>query len=529
MLTYETLEPRHVLSPIPIIPADLLLMEIADETQEVSFQTDDAQDAKIIQRKPTKNYGSVKKLQLDGVPNKATLIQWDTTPIPTNSTIVSAKISLYVKNTSSNTYGLYKIHQPWQDTGVTWRQFTNNNQGYDDIQLGIFQPNAKGQSQIQLNRAGLTVIQSWINNPEENYGFILRDYSGATDAAKFYSSEAKQLHRRPQLNITYMSSDVPPPKPEPGVRSGAWISYDTLMTLPTDGVAWNNIFNAAQKDISNPNLSDQNDNTDVYTLAKALVGVRLDNQTYIDQVHSTLLKVINTEDGGRTLALGRNLVPYIIAAELTRFDNTQFDNWLKTLPNKILDGKTLVTTHETRPNNWGTMAGASRAAIAVHLEDWDELDRVAKVFKGWLGDRESYAGFKYGDLSWQANPDAPVGINPQGATKDGFLIDGALPDDMRRGGSFKIPPPTTDYPWGALQGAVVQAEILWYAGGYDVWQWEDKALLRSRQFLERIGWEPTGDDMWIDSLFDFHYNTNYSYADTPPGKIMGWTSWTHSL
>ena len=197
----------------------------------------------------------------------------------------------------------------------------------------------------------------------------------------------------------------------------------------------------------------------------------------------------------------------------------------KTL-SETLDGKTLQSTHDDRPNNWGTMAGGSRAAVAVYLGDQAELARTAQVFKGYLGDRASYAGFDYGDLSWQADPSKPVGINPKGAMKDGHSIDGAIPDDMRRGGTFHWPPASTGYPWEALQGVMVQAEILGRAG-YDTWQWQDQAVLRSVKFLYDIGWKPSGDDQWQPFLIDAHYGTNYaSNAGASGGKIMGWTAWT---
>jgi hypothetical protein len=133
--------------------------------------------------------------------------------------------------------------------------------------------------------------------------------------------------------------------------------------------------------------------------------------------------------------------------------------------------------------------------IALYLGDDLELERTAQVFKGWLGDRDIYAGFEYGKLSWQAAPKNPVGINPVGAEKDGHSIDGALPEEMRRGGKFRWPPQKTNYTWEALQGALVQAELLQQAG-YPAWEWEDKALLQAVQFLYDIGWKPEGDDEW---------------------------------
>jgi hypothetical protein len=223
----------------------------------------------------------------------------------------------------------------------------------------------------------------------------------------------------------------------------------------------------------------------------------------------------------------------VIAADLVNLpaeedEDRRFRSWLRQVLTDPLDGSTLIATHETRPNNWGTHAGASRVGVALYLGDNEELERAAKVFKGWLGDRDAYTGFDYGKLYWQADPDNPVGINSTGTTKEGFSIDGALPEEMRRGGKFHWPPRETGYAWEAMQGALVEAELL-YRAGYDAWQWEDKALLRAAKFLNMIDWQPEGDDEWLPWLINHAYGTDFP-AKTParPGKNMGWTDWTHS-
>ncbi len=176
------------------------------------------------------------------------------------------------------------------------------------------------------------------------------------------------------------------------------------------------------------------------------------------------------------------------------------------------------------------MAGASRAAIAAYLGDRQELDRAAQVFKGWLGDRASYAGFIYGsDLSWQFDPNNPVGVNPVGAMKGGHDIDGAMPEEMRRGASIAWPPVYTGYPWEGLQAAVVTAEILFRAG-YDAYNWEDQALLRAVQWLYRNDFGAVGDDLWTPWLIDARYGTHFATdVAATHGKLMGWTAWTHQF
>ena len=331
----------------------------------------------------------------------------------------------------------------------------------------------------------------------------------------------RRLHWEPLEDRTLLS-----------VSGGIWISHEELMQLPTSGPAWETMVEASKRDTSNPDISDQDENTDVQTLAKAMVGVRTGDEALMEEARTTIMKAMHTEDGGRTLALGRNLVSYVIAADLVGLSPSQdaeFRAWLEDTRTEVLSDKTLIYTHEIRPNNWGTAAGASRAAVAVYLGDEADLARTAQVFKGYVGDRSSYAGFIYKDLSWQADPDNPVGINPAGAMKEGHSIDGVQPDDMRRGGSFQWPPIETQYPWTALQGTVVQAEIL-HRAGYDAWQWEDQAILRAFEFLYDIGWYDEGNDEWIPFIIDANYGTDH--ADNPraeEGKTMGWTAWTHGF
>jgi len=208
----------------------------------------------------------------------------------------------------------------------------------------------------------------------------------------------------------------------------------------------------------------------------------------------------------------------------------RFRAWLSAVRTESLDGGTLIETHERRPNNWGTMSGASRAAADAYLGDAADLDRAATVFRGYLGDRGAYAGFAFGDTSWQADPSQPVGVVPTGAVKAGLLIDGALSDDMRRGCAFAIPPCATDYAWEGLQGVVVQAEIL-ARRGYDAFGWQDSAVLRAVEFLDRIdglfgGWWAASDDAWQPWVINSAYGTRFRVVSPAgAGKIMGWTDW----
>ena len=303
------------------------------------------------------------------------------------------------------------------------------------------------------------------------------------------------------------------------------------------GSAWSALVGAASKSCGIPDLSDQNNAANVCVLAKALVYARNGDVKLRIAVGDALWHVVTAGTySGTALALGRELGTYAVAADLIdlkTYDPTldaAFRTRIRALLTTPTSGgpKTLVECHEKRPNNWGTHCGASRVAVAAYLGDTATIARVAQVFKGWLGDRASYAGFSWGDLSWQCNASQPVGINPKGCLKSGRSIDGVLPDDQRRGGTFRWPPPKENYAYEALQGALMQAVIL-QRYGYDTFNWQDRALVRSFAWLHtQAGYPPDGDDTWQPHIVNWAYKTAYP-APLPsrPGKAMGFADLTH--
>jgi hypothetical protein len=319
---------------------------------------------------------------------------------------------------------------------------------------------------------------------------------------------------------------------------GIWMSPAEIAALPTSGPAWNRLSRSAGRPCGTVHLFDQDGATNVCILAKALVFARTGAPSHRTDVVAALEQIVASPlYVGRALALGRELAAYVIAADL--IDLAGYDPILDSAFRLAIRGLLTTTTrgaaidlvdcHERRPNNWGTMCGASRVAVAMYLGDTSELARAAQVFKGFLGDRASYAGFEYGeDLSWQCDPARPVGINPAGCTRYGRDLGGVIPDDQRRGGSYTWPPFPENYVWESLQGAVVQAALLERAG-FPAFQWEDRALLRAVQWLhDQVDYPAAGDDMWQPHLINYYYGTSFP-APIParPGKNMGWTDWTH--
>ena len=485
---------------------------------EISILVD--QDAYVKSAQPYNNYGTINVLRVrdDAANIYTSYFKFDVTGV--NGAIQKATIRLFVADGNEDGFIVYSVsnnylnsNNPWSETGLTWANAPAMT-GPSSIYTG----NVSDNEWVEVD-----VTSMVSENGTYSFGIV-----NLTQDSIFFNSKESN-NNRPILMVEYTDS--------PG-SGEMWISNDRLASLPTSGVAWNNILNAAQQNTANPNISDLNDDTDVYVLAQALVYARTGQIQYRDDVINSLATAIGTESGAGVLAVGRNLLGYVIAADLIHLQSVDpaldllFRQWLSSIRTVIFTGGgppySIISCHNIRPNNYGTHCGASRIAIGIYLNDQADVQMAADVFKGWLGDRATYAGFNYGDLDWQCNPTAPVGINPAGCTKNGYSIDGVLPDDQRRGGGFSWPPPQENYVWEALQGAIVQAELLSRAG-YPAWQWEDQALLRAITWLhQEANYEATGDDSWQPWLFNYTYGSNFPVeSPTNPGKAMGWTDWTH--
>jgi hypothetical protein len=318
---------------------------------------------------------------------------------------------------------------------------------------------------------------------------------------------------------------------------GIWIDRETISLLPTRGAAWNAVIHEADRDCGTPALENQDDSANVCVLAKAFAFARTGSTRYGNDVRAALRSIVSAPPyRGRALSLGRELAAYVIAADVIdlRSLDADLDARFRTRVRQLVttptnDGpRNLVECHERRPNNWGNHCGASRAAVAAYLGDRSELARAAQVFKGYLGDRASYSGFRFGDLAWQCDPRNPVGINPKGCVVNGRSLDGVLPDDQRRSGALRWPPPHENYVYEGLQGALVQAVILQRAG-FDAFDWGDQALLRAVRWLyDTADYRPVGDDTWIPYVVNYFYGTDFpAPAATRAGKNVGFTNWTH--
>ena len=333
----------------------------------------------------------------------------------------------------------------------------------------------------------------------------------------------------------------PPVDPPPVTPTGfIWVDPAHLRRLPTTGTAWTEVENTADAGAGTATLSDQNSKWSTNILATAYAWVATGKQAYYDKAFAAFNAVVNgnLEKGARALGLARELQAIVVAADVMQVKTLDPALHAK-LVAKFRDLLTfsaaggpgsLIESMEKRPNNWGTHATCAVALVARYIGDAALLAHVATVFRGLLGDWDSYHGFTYGDLDWQYEKNRPLGINRKGATIQGHNVDGALPEELRRGGAFSWPlpakPPTT-YPWEAMQGITGTMWVFEMAGMSMLGE-SDQAYRRAVTWLYEVAkWPTDSDDGWQVPIINRLLGTSYPITGGSVGKGLAWTPWTH--
>jgi hypothetical protein len=364
--------------------------------------------------------------------------------------------------------------------------------------------------------------------------------------------------------LQLVAAQIPAPAPPSNVRvlvqpsKGVWIGKDEIMLLPTAGSAWDRVLNDSNRDPGTPNVGDQDSRHDVYTMAEALVCVRTGQNCA--KARTELLSAIGTEGNARWLAIARNMTAYIISADLldlradndSTSDGSRVERWIRSFLTRQLPDNNTAIPRQIQPFASGSNAAAQEglvyAAIGAYIHDNSVLARAWDTFRTYSGD-PSAPYLKTIDLKsgvnngWAVNSSAPLAINPSGTTKQvtaGYpgagtthRVDGAIINDICRGGYYQWPPLFTQYPWTGLAGSVPAALVLQRAG-YPAFTVANSALLRAVDYLWFLR-NDTGNTSWFDGVRggEVVQVVNYMYRKSYPvqhpaaiGFTVGYTDWT---
>ena len=340
---------------------------------------------------------------------------------------------------------------------------------------------------------------------------------------------------------------------------GILLSHDELMALPTSGPGWKAVMARVRSPFGGSYVLATRDESNKDVLAHALAGARLDDREYKQFVRDKIEHMMQApRDVNDILGTLRHLQTYVISADLIdleTFDpelDARFRTWLAAEIRFEYSGGggggSVISTHEKKPNNFGTHAGATRIAAALYLGDMDEFRAARDVWYGWAtGDPDFLPPDRvWTETSWQCDPERPAGINPAGCSRDDHSLDGVLPEDQERCGEYSWPPCSTNYIHGATDGMTLSFWML-ARQGEDPWYWGDRAALRQMRWKYRVDQPPYSGFRWQIPVIEKAYgidligndpratSTNVGYADwwadpasqseAPagrPGRRAGW-------
>ncbi len=166
------------------------------------------QDSFLVERSPASNFGNELELKADGIqfdPDSgqygevATVIQWDVSSIPNTAKITSASITLDIINPSDGTYNILSQHIPWSESSVAWKDLNTSNV------LGTIISSAPGTITINLNGAGVALVQGWVNGSTPNNGIAVRTVN-SNDGIVLSSRESVAV--APKLEVTFSTQPL---------------------------------------------------------------------------------------------------------------------------------------------------------------------------------------------------------------------------------------------------------------------------------------------------------------------------------
>jgi hypothetical protein len=330
-----------------------------------------------------------------------------------------------------------------------------------------------------------------------------------------------------------------PPVTAPRSTENLWISPAELAALPATGSAWSALLEVAEGDLGTPDVADQDSSHDVTTLACALVAARTGRRDLRTKSLNALTSAIGTEEGARWLAIGRNLGAYVIAADVLDVRSGPIYAWLASFLTRTLLANN--TDEQIMVANWPTGSNASAqvgfvtAALCVYTGDFDRLATFWDGFRRYCGDRTSPIAETSNSDAWQMTPFDPVGIQDMGAVKHGCRLDGAIGNDMSRGGDDICSPTWTQYPWVGLEGAV-PAALVFARAGYPAWEVGGDAIRRALEYLWFLR-QTSGNEDWFDGsrsnecifLVNRAYGTRFACSlPVGGGRTFGYSDWTHA-
>lgn len=172
-----------------------------------------AEDSTIYKHQPNSNYAAQSTCNVDAATaERACVIRWDLSAIPTNATVSAARVTLWVQNPAPTFFAISPLLRAWAEPEVTWNRRVAQKLGEWEV-AGAKGPSDRGTAMtsfcgttgrrtVRLWAGALAQVQNWVTNPASNHGVIVSNPDN-TDDLYIVSSEGADLSQRPQITVDY--------------------------------------------------------------------------------------------------------------------------------------------------------------------------------------------------------------------------------------------------------------------------------------------------------------------------------------
>ena len=352
-------------------------------------------DAYIKQEKVDERRGGDSELRIKSENGKLmrSLLQFSMPSLPVGSTIDSATLSLYVKDSSGGavTINAHQVTAAWNEAEVTWKARDKAaNQLWTNLG-GDYNPAVVSSAVVDNTKNvwrswNLTsLVGAWIANPATNYGVILEAPAGIKAEKKFKSSDDGTAAQRPKLEICYSSGVAIEPDNQGEGVAGFIKTYSHIVTVEgittavnLSATSSNNWTTQILKDVNGNGMPDPEDTpiTQTPVLGPAAVTYPILVQVFIPlsahqgQQDSTtvtaaaqsnpLLKETATDVTvlGQLIAVIPNHSQYAVAGQVIDYEHDIINNG---------DSQDCVTLSASSSQNWNVQLYEDSNNDGFHL------------------------------------------------------------------------------------------------------------------------------------------------------------------